>query len=143
MTRVLSKCLQTGRLLCKYGTGSSISKVNQKWNLSRYSTTATRQSSQAKDDSKLWIKSPLPDVPLCTGIEMHELIFHRIASYGNLPAMVYQFNLNENDRIYFVLTKLSSLSYHITELTDLWCFWKNIYVRANLQASQGIRGGVN
>ncbi|ODM92784.1 4-coumarate--CoA ligase 1 [Orchesella cincta] len=44
-------------------------------------------TTRVKDDPKLWVKSPFPDVPTVLGVEMHEMIFQQITKYGDLPAM--------------------------------------------------------
>lgn len=85
MTRVISKLFLHGRLQFQ----GKFSKFKPKWQSFRFSSTS---QSASLDDPKLWVKSPLPDVPLCTGVEMHEMIFEQISKFGNLPAMVNRNN---------------------------------------------------
>ncbi|CAL8108950.1 unnamed protein product [Orchesella dallaii] len=86
MTRVLSKCFQVGKSAV-FSNKKVVFQKFQRKEHSRLLSTVAPNTTRVKDDPKLWVKSPFPDVPTVLGVEMHEMIFQQITKYGDLPAM--------------------------------------------------------
>lgn len=88
MTRVLSKCLQEGMILINSVASKGGRCVRNGLNFKYLSTVTASSSVGIKDNPKLWVKSPYPDVEKILGVEMHEMIYAQMAKFGNIPALV-------------------------------------------------------
>lgn len=90
MPRGLHRLLRVGN-----ATQRHVALINSRL----YSASASAVAQQSdhsgfdsgKDDPKLWVKSPYPDVPRIVGVEMHEVLYSRISKWPNSPAFVMHY----------------------------------------------------